>query len=121
MATPVFDWSDYLTLAQQLANNTDEASHRTAISRAYYCVYHKGVEWAAPKGYVDQKRHVALWDFCKRNSSNRARMKLSLLGDRMKKERAEADYNPAAARITQRMNVQLQRAAQFLSSLPTTP
>jgi hypothetical protein len=39
------------------------------------------------------------------------------LGDRMKKERVEADYRAAAGRITDRMNSQLQRANDFLVRL----
>jgi hypothetical protein len=35
----MFDWSDYLTLAKQLATNADEASKRAAISRAYYAAF----------------------------------------------------------------------------------
>jgi hypothetical protein len=34
-----FDWNDYLAVASQLAPKLDEASRRTAISRAYYCVF----------------------------------------------------------------------------------
>jgi len=34
-----FDWNKFLSLAQQLATSSDEACKRTAISRAYYCVF----------------------------------------------------------------------------------
>ena len=34
-----FDWNEFLTLARELAAKTDDASKRTAISRAYYCVF----------------------------------------------------------------------------------
>jgi hypothetical protein len=35
-----FDWNDFLTLAEELAARDDQASKRTAISRAYYSVFH---------------------------------------------------------------------------------
>ena len=35
----MFDWGGYLTLAESLASSTDEASLRSAMSRAYYAVY----------------------------------------------------------------------------------
>ncbi len=39
-----FNWADYKTLAENLHNNPDtaidEASHRSAISRAYYAAFH---------------------------------------------------------------------------------
>ena len=34
-----FDWNEYLVLARQLATAGDEASKRSAISRAYYFVF----------------------------------------------------------------------------------
>jgi uncharacterized protein (UPF0332 family) len=117
MGSPVFDWSEYLTLANQLAANSDEASHRSAISRAYYCVYHKASERAVASGCVDPKRHVELWNLYTNKQTDKACIKLATMGDRMKKERVEADYNPAAGRITDRMNVQLRRANDFLARL----
>jgi uncharacterized protein (UPF0332 family) len=118
MATPVFDWSEYLKLAKQLAANPDEASRRSSISRAYYCVYHKASERAVSTGYVDQQSHWKLWDVYDRNT-DRACRKLSSIGSRMKKERVAADYDSAATRIAERMNVQLDRASDFLTRLST--
>jgi len=117
MASPVFDWSEYLTLANQLATNGDEASHRTAMSRAYYCVYHKAPEQAVASGCVDPKSHVKLWNLYSDKQTDRDCIKLAKMGDRMKKERVAADYNPAAGRIADRMNVQLQRANDLLARL----
>jgi uncharacterized protein (UPF0332 family) len=116
MAMPIFDWSEYLTLAKQLAANPDEASKRSSISRAYYCVYHKASDRAVATGYVDQRSYFKLWDVYGRNT-DRACRKLSDIGSRMKKERAAADYDPAATRIAERMNVQLNRANDFLTRL----
>ena len=116
MATPAFDWSEYLNLAVQLAANTDEASHRSSISRAYYSIYHKASERAVSAGYVDQHKHWQLWDMYGRNT-DRAYRKLSSIGSRMKKERIDADYDATATRIAERMNVQLQRAQDFLMRL----
>jgi uncharacterized protein (UPF0332 family) len=119
MATPAFDWSNYLTLATQLSANADEASHRSAISRAYYVVYHKASERAVANGYLDERSHVKLWELYERNKADAVCRKLHTLGRRMKKERVDADYNPSAARITERMTVQLNRANYFLARLAT--
>ena len=116
MATPVFDWSEHLRLAKQLAANPDEASQRSSISRAYYCVYHKALERAVSNGYVDPKSHWKLWVLYDRNA-DRACRKLSNIGSRMQKERVDADYDSAATRIAERMNVQLNRASDFLTRL----
>ena len=119
MAAPVFNWDEYLRLANQLATNADEASQRSSISRTYYCVYHKASERAVAAGYVDQKSHFKLWDVYSRNNADRSCRKLNSIGTRMKKEREEADYNAAAPRITDRMTVQLSRANKFLLVLST--
>ena len=117
MPAAAFDWSEYLALANQLAANSGEASHRSAISRAYYCIYHKAAERAVASGCQNPRNHVGLWELYSNNQSNRACLELARMGDRMKKERVEADYNPAATRITDRMNVQLRRANDFLTRL----
>jgi hypothetical protein len=120
MATPVFDWSDYLKLANQLAANPDEASQRSSISRAYYCVYHKASERAVANGNVDQHSHWRLWELYGGNA-DRACRKLYNIGSRMKKERVAADYDPAAARIADRTITQLDQANDFLALLSAIP
>ena len=118
MATTPFDWSEYLRLAAQLSANADEASHRTSISRSYYCVYHKARERAVSTGYIDQQKHWKLWELYEvTNASDRICRKLGNLGSRMHKERKDADYEPTATRITERMNIQLNRANDFMGQL----
>jgi uncharacterized protein (UPF0332 family) len=39
------DAADFLTLANQLATQPDEASQRSAVSRAYYAAYHHCKDW----------------------------------------------------------------------------
>lgn len=112
MATPVFDWIDYLQLAKQLAADPDEASQRSSISRAYYCVYHKASERAVSAGFVGKHSHRAIW-----NVYDRECRKLSQLGYRMKKAREDADYESAVPRIAERVNVQLRNARNFLNLL----
>jgi uncharacterized protein (UPF0332 family) len=121
MGPPAFDWSHYLTLASQLSSNADEASQRSSISRAYYCIYHKAVERAVANGHTDQKSHVKNWNVYSRNSADRDCRKLYNIGTRMKKEREDADYDPNAMRIADRMNIQLNRANSFLARLATLP
>jgi uncharacterized protein (UPF0332 family) len=68
MSPAPFSWFEYLRLADQLSQNTDEASHRTSISRAYYSVYHIASARAVGNGYVDKKSHTELWKLFNRNS-----------------------------------------------------
>ena len=39
-----FDWTEYLTLAQELVQREEEACLRSAISRAYYAAFGKARE-----------------------------------------------------------------------------
>jgi uncharacterized protein (UPF0332 family) len=44
----VFRWEEFLDLAEELAGRAgDEAALRTALSRAYYAVFHVGREYLA--------------------------------------------------------------------------
>jgi uncharacterized protein (UPF0332 family) len=118
MATMPFDWSEYLRLATQLSTNADEAAQRTSMSRSYYCVYHKASERAVSTGYIDQQKHWKLWELYEvTNASDRICRKLGSLGSRMHKERKDADYDATATRITERMNIQLNRANYFMGQL----
>jgi uncharacterized protein (UPF0332 family) len=112
MAAAPFSWLEFLRLADDLARNPDEASHRTSISRAYYSVYHVASARAVGNGYVDQKSHVEIWKLYKKNA-NRDCKKLADIGFRMKKERVDADYDITATRIPDRMNQQLIDANNF--------
>jgi len=48
LAASSFRWSDFLGVANKLQLGGDEASLRTAVSRAYYVAFH------AAKGYVER-------------------------------------------------------------------
>jgi hypothetical protein len=37
----MFDWTSYFVLARELAKRPEEASRRTAVSRAYYAIFNK--------------------------------------------------------------------------------
>lgn len=55
-----FSWKDYLTLAEKLANHpdstVDEASFRTATSRAYYAAFGESKDYAMRQlGFVPTK------------------------------------------------------------------
>jgi hypothetical protein len=61
-----FDWRSYLDVAKSLATAADEASQRSAVSRAYYAVYHVALERAAAHGVRveltgKETAHEACW------------------------------------------------------------
>lgn len=116
-----FDWNSYLTLAEELAKKKeDEASQRTAISRAYYCVYNLAFARAEKSaghypggiGY-----HKWCWDKYM-NTNDLACRQIGLEGDRMKSRRVRADYNSEGFyRLNDTVRRVLQDAHQFLVDL----
>lgn len=119
MAAPSFNWNDYLTLANALSTNGDEASQRSAISRAYYSAFHAATIHAAPNGY-SERSHGRLWKMYQTDSDLNAR-RLSVLGNQMKKAREDADYVAQVSRVSDVMTDQLARANQFAAVLAQVP
>ena len=58
-----FDWTEYARLAEELGTRPDEASLRTAISRAYYSVYHQARDYLLAEGILCL-RAIALIKSC---------------------------------------------------------
>jgi|SRR5450432_1020290 uncharacterized protein (UPF0332 family) len=123
LATPAFDWAEYLRLATDLSQNPDEASQRTSMSRAYYSIYHAATIRAQQNGYTG-KKHQELWALFQRDS-DRACRKLSTLGNSMKVAREEADYKTTVLDVADQMVQQLEWANDFIGRLgelpPTSP
>ncbi len=119
MATPSFNWADYLTLATTLSANADEASQRSAISRAYYSAFHAATIHARANGY-NERSHGRLWKMYQQDSDLNSR-RLSVIGNLMKKAREDADYVAQVARVIDVMTDQLARATQFANTLAQVP
>src|SRR5580693_3490975 len=88
-----FDWSKYLDLAMELQTRTDEASLRTAISRAYYFVYNTALSRPAVREYrldVTRPAHEELWSLYERNGGECKN--LADTAKRLKIRRVKADY-----------------------------
>lgn len=93
-----FDWFEYRAVAQTLSQNADEASLRTAVSRAYYCAYHQArihlAELHHFQASEDKPAHDQVWrEFSKMGMSYR---EVWNKGDRLKKFRVDADYRSDA-------------------------
>ncbi len=92
-----FDWNHFLTLAEELARKPDEASKRTAISRAYYSIFNAAFSRAettiGPKP-PGEGFHQWCWDQYT-ESGDHSCQQLGLNGNRMKAARVKADYRDA--------------------------
>jgi len=117
-----FDWKEFLSLAERLARNADEASKRAAISRAYYSVFNLafaraelvGCHYPGGEGYHQWcwRKYSETPDFdCKR---------LGVEGDRMKRLRLKVDYEAVdIPRLDERISRILADAQRFLTALAT--
>ena len=88
-----FDWNAYFTLAEDLASRSDEASKRTAVSRAYYSAFHDALIRAERNCGPKQggNSHQWCWDryiYTQNETCNQ----LGIDGDRLKARRIKADY-----------------------------
>jgi hypothetical protein len=117
-----FDWNNFLTLAEQLAQDNDEASQRTAIGRAYYAIFNVACERAIQNcGQPVGPKHAWCWTQYRRNPNRRCRQ-IGLEGDRLKKLRNKADYESAAIpRLNETVTDTLTEAAQFQEDFLALP
>lgn len=103
-----FNWNDYLDLAKSLQKSTsnkikiEEACCRTAVSRAYYAVYHialnfakKNLSYLEITGKNAGENHRKL-GICYKRCAEYEYRNLGIILERMHKHRISCDYyNPA--------------------------
>ncbi len=123
--TQPFSWEDYLTLAKELSQRTDIASQRSAVSRAYYAVFHAARHIVVHVRDVQIGRHdahTAVWRyFCnKRPGQRRIENKIGLNGQRLRALRNGADYedNFPIAMVTDAIEL-AERTISALKDLPS--
>jgi len=123
MPSAPFDWSEYFTLADALGKRPDEASLRSAISRAYYFVYHLGLARAMANGYQrapGEPSHIQLWRLFSDNPEGICQ-KLAQIANRLKQKRERADYDTTFPRIDEEVPIMLAEARHFAKLLATLP
>lgn len=113
-----FDWADYRVLAKTLSQNADEASRRSAISRAYYSAYHLAV------GHLSEhfnfqiskdKSHDTVWRAF--SAKGRSYAEVWNKGDKLKKLRVDADYDADAFIGSETVAFSLQLADRIVTIL----
>jgi uncharacterized protein (UPF0332 family) len=119
MADSPFDWSEYFRLAQELARRADEASVRSAISRAYYFVYHLALKRAAANNFslkLDEGTHAQLWVVFSGNPEPDCQW-LGVIGNRLRDRRVRADYKVYFPRIREEVPGVIADAQEFANRL----
>jgi len=115
-----FDWKNFLILADELARKFDEASKRTAISRAYYCVFNLAITQAVSNVGPRPQRtpsHKWCWEQYI-GTPDLACRQLGIDGQRMMQRRRKADYDPKDnPRLDDDVLRMLEEAHQFVAHL----
>ncbi len=89
-----FNWRDYISLAEDLVNSTEEARLRSCISRAYYGVFciarnRKGYKGSNPK--KGENLHWIVINAYK-ESTHVEEQKIGWILDKLRRSRNNADY-----------------------------
>ncbi len=120
-----FDWINYLTLAESLAEEpSDEASRRTAISRAYYFVYNIASDRLRSRGAQfpgGESPHNWCWNKYRKGPDPTC-VQLGINGQRMKPRWEWADYKKAdKPRIDDEVTLMLAEARDFQRDIGNLP
>lgn len=96
-----FDWTEFLNLAEALLNSPEvlgsrEASLRSAVSRAYYAAHKSALNREASSGayspYGGGSDHMGLIKHFQKSTS-RSKKAVGITLDRLRTNRAKADYD----------------------------
>jgi uncharacterized protein (UPF0332 family) len=117
----VFDWGDFLVLAEILARDpTNEAAQRSAISRAYYATFHAGRDYLVRSGIPLNRGRNTHWQvqYELRKTSER----LGFDVERLHEWRKSADYdNPSFEDVAGQATVAVNLAGQTIEAIQAIP
>ncbi|MHA1278053.1 MAG: hypothetical protein ACTSQ8_12760 [Candidatus Helarchaeota archaeon] len=111
-----FDWKNFVRLAEDLMNHPDEASLRSAISRAYYGAFCISRNKMGFKSYRGSDVHKEVIKHYQHSRDSREKFVGNTL-DKLRRDRNDADYNEDKTidfRLTQRVLI---KAKQILDKL----
>jgi len=108
----------YLDLARVLADQGDEASNRTAISRAYYAVFcsirnRLKQQGTLPRVRRGRSRHRIVWDHLRASERTHEKL-LGERGARLQNHRQRADYEDTLTDLPRMVETALLTAEQML-------
>ena len=116
----IFDWAKYLVLAEELAmRSSDEASLRSAVSRAYYAAFCIARNRLLQEGEEIPKTgeaHTTVWTKY-RFSAQKHLKDVGTTGDRLRRSRNKADYDDELPDISAMVEDAIAKARRLLHSL----
>lgn len=113
-----FSWSDFLRLARSLSTGGDEASWRSASSRAYYAAFHPAKCYVHSKYDLEGRgsEHERTWRALTLSSIAEEQL-LGNIGDDLKRLRVHADYQTKTGFSSQQALQSIASATKLLSRL----
>jgi uncharacterized protein (UPF0332 family) len=114
----MFDWAEYFELAKELAQRQDEASQRSAISRAYYAAFCSARNRLRGQIVIPQtsEAHSMVWNQFQ-ESPAREQRQIGQLGRRLRHARTEADYDDSVPELPKVVENAIATAGKLLSIL----
>lgn len=117
----VFDWSQYLALAEELAEQKDnEAALRSAVSRAYYAAFCLAREHLLNTNMLFRSRprrprlsHQTVWLTYRRDVDRR----IGIDGNRLRELRNLVDYEDVVPNLDNAVRSALSTSRRILASL----
>lgn len=120
----MFDWWDFLGVAERMAGTSDEAERRTAISRTYYAAFGTALAWRKGCRYFetleDGSDHQRLWAEFKESADGDERY-IGELGSRLRRRRNAADYWPRVDELGDMVADSIEDARYLRELLDTLP
>lgn len=120
----MFDWQEYLSIADQLVLQENEAAFRSAVSRAYYAIYNRAVAKLIEERQITRVdptevgKHLTTWKFY-RDSHDGKRRQIGINGDRLRRTRIDSDYDQATTIDSTKANQCVRSARRLYGEIDT--
>jgi uncharacterized protein (UPF0332 family) len=114
-----FDWPDFLTLADDLSKRQEESCLRTAISRAYYFIYHLARQRIIDNQFMIVRQgdtHKQVWEKFEWDPDPRCQ-RLHSLAKKLHDKRKQADYDIPYPKIEGEFPALIELAQRFADEL----
>lgn len=120
-ASPLFDWQQYLVVAEELAPIRTDRTWRTAISRAYYAVFHKAEQHYARfhpthASGLGNESHRTVWRWFEEHPA-RSYREIGVGGRRLQQARIQADYRDRFPGLESQVIYQIANARALIENL----
>ena len=115
----MFDWSEYLSLANEMVQRPEEAAKRAAVSRAYYSVFCRARNWLEIQGIPighNNSDHNTVWTAFERLQGKSAK-RIGQEGKRLRRARNMVDYDNTVDKLSSTVRSAMEHAKTIHTEL----